>query len=169
LTVQESKAYTDRFTQNVVDRFTPIVRESLRQFVNEQVEQRLKSALARDTIETPPAPPQEAPTTPEAHPIVTTQDEIEAYFVVKSILREIVEAKRLYMRDQQSYCGILLDDNNRKPVCRLRFNGGQKFVGLFNEQRIEEKVAIQTVDDLYKFADRLKATVSMYDGKQVTA
>ena len=36
------------------------------------------------------------------------------------------------MRDVQSYCGILLDDNNRKPICRLHFNGSKKYVTLFD-------------------------------------
>lgn len=80
--------------------------------------------------------------------------------------------KRVVMRDVQSYCGILLDDNNRKPVCRLYFNGPKKAIGFFDGQKDnqkdglkEEKVSIEHIDDLYKFADRLKATIARYETK----
>jgi hypothetical protein len=62
--------------------------------------------------------------------VTTTDDEREAFFVVRAIPREAVEVKRIALRDQQSYCGILLDDNNRKPIARLYFNGSKKAVGL---------------------------------------
>jgi predicted type IV restriction endonuclease len=67
------------------------------------------------------------------------------------------------MRDVQSYCGILLDDNNRKPLCRLYFNGARKSLGLFdNDQRKETRVVLENLEDLYQYADRLRATVAMY-------
>lgn len=67
------------------------------------------------------------------------------------------------MRDAQSYCAILLDDNNRKPICRLRFNNTEKLaVGIFNDKKGEEKIPLAQLDDLYTFADRLKATVRQH-------
>jgi predicted type IV restriction endonuclease len=168
LCLQESKAYTGRITQSVIDEFAPIIRDSMRLFINDQVEARLKSALARDTEQDTPKSETVAELSqaqPEQQPIVTTQDEIEAFFVVKSILRETIEAKRIAMRDNQTYCSILLDDNNRRPICRLRFNGSQKFLGLFNDQRAEERVAIKTLDDIYQYGDKLKAIIAYYDHK----
>ena len=82
-----------------------------------------------------------------------------SYYVTKAILREVVEAGRVTIRDQQSWCGILLDNNNRKPICRLHFNTAQKYLGLFDQDKHEERVPITTIDDIYKYADRLKATV----------
>lgn len=44
-----------------------------------------------------------------------------------------------------------------------QFNGAKKSVGIFdNAERKEEKVVIQSLDDLYGFATRLKATVAAY-------
>jgi hypothetical protein len=64
------------------------------------------------------------------------------------------------MRDAQSYCAILLDDNNRKPVCRLRFNNTNKLrLGIFNANREEEIIVLESVDDIFNHADKLKATV----------
>jgi hypothetical protein len=66
------------------------------------------------------------------------------------------------MRDSKSYCAILLDDNNRKPICRLHLNRGIKYIGLFDAERNEERVRIETLDDIFTHADRLKATASSY-------
>lgn len=72
---------------------------------------------------------------------------------------QVIDVNRLAMRDTKSYCGILLDDNNRKPVCRLRFNRSQKYLGLIDGEKNEERVPISSLDELYQHADRLKATV----------
>ena len=66
------------------------------------------------------------------------------------------------MRDVQSYCGILLDDNNRKPICRLYFNGTSKALGFFDTDK-ESRVSLAHMDELYKYADRLRATVARHD------
>ncbi len=96
--------------------------------------------------------------------IVTTEEEIEGLFAVKSILRDLIDAKRIHMRDTKSYCGILLDNNNRKPVCRLHFNQEQKYLGLFNEKKKEDRVPIDDIDDIYRYATRIISTVKRYDG-----
>ena len=73
---------------------------------------------------------------------------------------------RIVMRDVQAYCGILLDDNNRKPICRLRFNRSQKFLGLIiDAENNEERVPIEHIDDIYDYADRLKAAVSLQESR----
>ena len=64
---------------------------------------------------------------------------------------------------QDRYCGILLDDNNRKPICRLWLNSAQKYIGLFDGKKQEERVPIDDLDDIYKLADRLKGTVAFYE------
>ena len=141
--------------------------------MNERINQRLVSALTEEkAIQTPTtdidrpgdsngaepvSPPEEAPK------IVTTDEEKEAYFIVKSILRRVVDAHRVVMRDVQSYCGILLDDNNRKPICRLHFNSAQKYIGLIDADKSEEKVPIEGLDEIYQYTERLRATVGFYE------
>lgn len=38
-------------------------------------------------------------------------------------------------RDTKNYLGVLLDDNNRQPVCRFWFNSGNKYLGLFDAEK----------------------------------
>jgi hypothetical protein len=67
----------------------------------------------------------------------------------------------------QELCVILLDDSNRKPVCRLYFNSKKKYLGLFADNKNEEKVAIEDLNNIYSYADKLKITVGNYDNNKI--
>jgi hypothetical protein len=155
-------------TQGTVEWFTPTIQRALKQFINDRVTERLNVAAALDTTTdasgTADASEAVEVSDKESASVETTQEEIEGYHIIKSIVRELIDTERIAMRDQQSYCGILLDNNNRKPVCRLWFNRGQKYIGLFDrESRKEERVAIGDLDDIYQYADRLRATLQHYE------
>jgi len=97
--------------------------------------------------------------------VVTTDEEIEAFHIVKAIVREMVAPARITLRDSESYCAILLDDNNRKTVCRFRFGPNKKTVAVFDEQKNETRLPISELNDIYALADRLKSTISSYEKK----
>ena len=114
----------------------------------------------------PVAVAEPVPVVPLEKQIETTPEEIEAYYMIKSVLREVIDPARVVMRDVQSYCGILLDDNNRKPIIRLYFDRQERQVGVFdNPERTEEKIKLERLDDLYKLAERLVIAVMNYDGR----
>ena len=76
---------------------------------------------------------------------------------------------RVVIRDAKSLCAILLDNTNRQPICRLYFNRGQKKIGLLNEEKVEERVAIESIRDIFGHAGRIKATVRRYEaGRNAT-
>lgn len=159
-----------RFTPIVKDQFTILTKRAFDQLLGERINDRLKGAMTFESS----APQEQAPVMPpdgaDEALIVTTAEEIEGLHIVRAILRDVVNPRRIVMRDSQSYCAILLDDNNRKPVCRLRFNNLQKLaLGLFNDKKEEEKVALTDLDDLYKYAAQLKATVSLHIPKEESA
>ena len=162
--------YDGRFTQNVKEDFAQIIIRAFKQFINDRINDRLQTALTGETAsaETVDEVENDEEVLEDAddkggRTIITTQDEVDGYFIVKSILREVVDVKRIAMRDTQSYCGVLLDDNNRRPICRLRFNRAQLYIGLFDKDKNETRHAIDTVDDIYQFADQLKTTIGFYE------
>ncbi|MCK9195475.1 MAG: type I restriction endonuclease [Syntrophales bacterium] len=167
-----SKVYGGRMTQAVRDQFIQLTKQAFKHLLNDQINERLKSALASDTATGGTMAAETQPTTASVSPeassgIETNEEELEGYHVVRAILREVTTPKRVVMRDKQSYCGILLDDNNRKPLCRLHFNSAQKYLSLFDTEK-EDKFPIEGIDDLYKYAERLKATVTKYDSNKNT-
>ncbi len=75
---------------------------------------------------------------------------------------EAIDVDRVIMRDTKSYCGILLDNNNRKPICRLHFNYSQKYLGVITGKN-EERIEIDGVNDIFKYAERIRATIKEYE------
>lgn len=160
--------YEGTITQRVREQFAELTKKATAQYLSDQVNERLKSAISGTKPITVPAAdsPAEASSEPAKDEpedkVTTTIEEMEGFHIVKAIVRSAVDVKRIAMRDTQSYCGVLLDDNNRKPICRLHFNRGQKYLGTFDQEKNETRNPIESVDDIYNFADQLRATVGYY-------
>jgi hypothetical protein len=169
-----SQVYQGRMTQAIREQFAQTTQRAFKQFINERINDRLKSALGAESqfnpVEQAPVQPDQAGAKPAqdspaaVSTVVTTSDELEAFYTIKAILHQVVGSKRVMMRDVQSYCGVLLDDNNRKPLCRLYLSGSRKAIGLFDSEDLKEvRVPIGSVEELYALADRLVATAKRYD------
>ena len=162
------KVYSGSMTKSAVEQFEVIVKAALKQVISDRVNSRLQSALSADEVATQTVaavePIEAAPEKPETDDgVETTQEETEAYLIVKAILRKTVEAERVSIRDAKSYCGILLDDNNRKPICRLHFNRKQKYLGTFDNDKNETKHPIGSLNDIYEYTDMIRDVVEHYD------
>lgn len=158
-----SKTYAGRLTQPIVEQFSSIVKKAGKKLISEKINDRLESAMThgdgssdmsndRDVIELP---------INKDTGVVTTNEEVEAYNIVKAILRRNVDSGRIVMRDTKSYCGVLLDDNNRKPICRFHFNTKQKYIGLIKDKN-ETKMPIDSLDDIFSYSDDMYSTVLEY-------
>ena len=157
-----------RFTPVVKEQFTTITRRAFDQLISEKINARLKGAMTPETMSSLAVPAKEEAAVEvvasSSSPILTSHEEIEGFYAIRALLRDVLPAKRVVMRDAASYCAILLDDNNRKPICRLRFNNTDKLkIGIFNEQKEEEVVSLDSVDDIFNLAERIKATALSYE------
>lgn len=161
-----SRVYQGTITAKVRDLFVGIVRKALAQFINDRVNDRLKTALAGHAPAVGAAPNTAGAASENAEAIrdeiETTLEEVEGFNIVRAIVVGEVDYSRVVARDTKSYCGILLDDNNRKPICRLHFNRTQKYVGLFDEAKQEERVPIERVEDIYRHAEAIRAAARRY-------
>ncbi|HEX8608644.1 MAG TPA: hypothetical protein VF679_08405, partial [Pedobacter sp.] len=98
---------------------------------------------------------------------VTTEEEIEGYFIIKSVLRPFVDPKRIVHRDALSYFAILLDNNNRKTICRL-YLGSKKYLVVLDDNKKEIKHEISSLDEIYDYVDLLKGVVERLEKALVT-
>lgn len=149
--------YEGRITAQVKEMLTGVVRTAFRDVIMDSVKNRLSNALAgtEEVIEKIDEPVEEEPE------VVTTEEEREGYMIVKAIVRDTISPKRVVMRDQKSYCGILIDNNNRKPLARLHFNRSVKYIGLFDGES-EERLIVDSLDQIYDHSDRLRVTAKKY-------
>lgn len=141
------------------------MKKALGQFIRERINERLNAALDQEKkaeTEAAAAIEEEAQASTPDKGITTTQEEIDGFNIVRAICCQAVDAQRIFIRDTKSYCGILFDDTNRKPICRLYFNSAtRKYVGLFDTGN-EEKVPVDSPSDLFSLSSRLLATASSY-------
>lgn len=166
--------YSGQVTQKIIDQFTPLVKKSITSIINDTISDRLNLAIKEnDKASADPQPVQEVMPEEELPEgvvyydketgITTTEDELDSFLIVKAILRPAVDISRVYYRDTLSYFGILLDDNNRKPICRMYFNAASvKYIALFDENKKETKHEIKSLDDIYDYAEQLRNTVKRY-------
>jgi hypothetical protein len=152
------------FKNAVKDLFTEVTKQAFQQLVGDKINERLKGAMTPEL--TIPTAIQSGITdpTPESDQVFTPSEmEADAFQIIRAVLRPVVKPGRVFMRVSASYCAILFDDNNRKPICRLRFNNENRLVvGFFNENKEEEKVPIANLDQLFDFGERLQACVGTY-------
>jgi predicted type IV restriction endonuclease len=156
--------YHSIVTTKVLEQFRGLVKRSFHQYINDAISERLKSALATEQQKSEEIAKVEmtAASAPEESMIQTTADEMEAFYIVRAIVCARVKVDRIVHRDQQSYFGILLDDNNRKPICRLHYNGKKKYVSFFDRGK-EEKQEIQTNSQLYEHGSRFIKVIDIYE------
>lgn len=160
-----------RFTQPVLEKYRVILRSAFADFLAEAVDRRLQSAIQARRTEAGPVssspnmtiaeanqPPQNSSEQTEPE-IVTTMEELHGFYSIRTMLRDLVDPRRIHPRDVQSYFGILLDDNNRKPICRLWFNRSQRYLGVFSADKREERIPLADVDDLFNHADRIRESL----------
>lgn len=166
-----TRIYDGRVTQRVREELQQTVLAGIREYIADQVNARLKKALGDDAPAAAPtpqpdstakAPAQDETSMGGVSDIETTDEEIMAFNIVRAIVCDVIDIDRVYMRDAKSYCAILADDNNRRPICRLMFNTAQKYVGIFNEDKTVTRVPIDTLSDIYKCGDALRETAQRY-------
>jgi len=161
-----SRFFEKPLTATRMATFKEYTKKAFSNSINESINSRLKNALnigenIPSKIIEQVTPIDENIETPK---FVTTEEENEGSQIIKAILREILPTSRIAFRDTQSYFGILLDDNNRKPICRLHFNSSNKYIELFNNGKDNgEKKLLNSLDDIYTYKTELLMTIKNYE------
>lgn len=162
-----SRVYEGRMTAKITEQFSILVRKGFAQYINDQVNERLKTALGNQNY--PQAEDDSLPT-PEAvtelsdgdDGIVTTLEEMEAFNIVRAIVCSELPVERIFARDAKSYFSAIVDNSNRKPICKFHFNTANKYLGLLDESKTETRHQIDQITDIYRFADSLREAARRY-------
>jgi len=166
-----NEVYQGVKTKKVIDNFRDIVKKSLIQFLNERVSDKLQKALnssennentlaSDEVVITNNQETQEKSNEQVIDEIVTTEEEIEGYVLVKLLLKDVIETKRFYYRDNKSYFNILIDDSIRKWICRLGLNTSNKYVQFNDDDKTTFK--INDVNELILYKDKLIEVASKF-------
>jgi hypothetical protein len=146
-----------RLTQPILDDFKKHISSSFKEIIHDialESINTIKSALnTKNDISS-----EDEGETPEDE-IITTDEEVTGFFIIKSIVCKEIALDRIFARDTKSYFGVLLDDNNRKWVCRLHFNTKQKYIGLHENDKEETKYKVDKIEDIYLYESKIKEIV----------
>lgn len=152
------QVYPSVVTAKILEQFTNLTKKAIQHYINDLITERLKTALSKENenLKEEEKIEEIENNTPK---VITTEEEIEGFMIVKTILRQKINANRITYRDNQSYFAILLDDNNRKTICRLYLNSTKKYLVVLDELKKEVKNEINSLDDIFEYANMLSDTV----------
>lgn len=158
------QVYPSNISAKVLDQFTNLTKRSIQQHISDLITERLKTALTKEDEKNKEQDLLEAELTKnDETKVVTTEEELEGFMIVKTILRQKISSSRVTHRDAQSYFAILLDDNNRKTICRLYLNGSKKYFVTLDDQKKEVKNEISSVDDIFNYSETLLKIIEGFD------
>lgn len=158
------QVYPSIITAKVLDLFTQFTKKAAQALLSDLITERLNNALKKEKEDEQQEIQEAAALTEKANSkIETTEEELEGFLIIKSILRQKIDVSRVAYRDAQTYFAILLDDNNRKTICRLYFNGNKKYLMYFDDNKKEVKKEIQSLDDLFTHSNELLEVLNRYE------
>ena len=162
-------------SSKLIEQYRPIVKKSIAAVINDIIADRLNVAIKNENkADEQPEDENVCPHGQTAHPeaeklpdgivfqdkgkgVTTTQEEIDAYNIVRSILRQYVDVKRIQYNDYKSYFTVNLDGSTWWWICRLYIGKRKKqFCIPKNNYTSNEWIEIESIDDIFKYADRLK-------------
>lgn len=148
--------YDGKLTGSVVDGLKPIVRRAFDDLFRQRAKHKIDVAFDGEPEGSIPAV--------DDKKIDTTPEELQGFMIVRAIAAEVAPVSRIVMRDAQSYCSIIFDDNNRKPIARLHFNGKAKFVSVFDADKGAVRHDLQQIEDIFSLSTPLKDVIRSYIG-----
>lgn len=155
--------YSSVKTQNVIDRFRGTTKKAFNQFINDILNERFKAAIGTGSESVASTEIDQVPITSiEKSKIVTTLEELEAFALIKAILKDTVSPSRLFYRDTESYFGILLDDNKYKWICRIDFTKSQITLFIPDENKKSIRHSLNSINDIFSFEPQLIDVVKRY-------
>lgn len=175
------QTYTSgQITSKVIDMFTPLVKKSISSVINDIISDRLNTAIKNGDNTTDVLPEHNSTSinistenTEEKLPdgivymdkesgVVTTQEELDAYNIIRSILRKSIDAARVTYKDYKSYFVVNLDNSQWFWICRISIGARKKQIGIPTDQyKSCEWIQIDNVDDIFKYADKLEESLKM--------
>lgn len=165
--------YSGPKTQAIIEKFRPILCKALNEAISEMMNDKIKSALggaggsisiseAKPVDDAVPVPVVETVQEKRVPNIVTTEQELEAYFIVKNLLHEAADWKDITYKDTESYFSILYKANTRKWICRVRFTDAVKTLIVPDSDKKEIKYQLQDVYDIMQHRDELLEVLKRY-------
>lgn len=161
------QAYDGAITQRIIEQFAPIIKRSIQSIINDIISERLNVAMKSNDEKqidnnsvNADAEASDEPADKESG-IVTTQEEIDAYNIIRSILRKDIDVQRITYKDNKTYFVVNVD-NGYWWICRFYFGSRKKQICFpLDNYKSKEMFEIETIDDIFNYEEKLEASLKM--------
>ena len=144
-------------------RYYEMVKVAFQEFLNDRLSEAMEQAMRNLNKQPEQDEEDSAETEGTERGIGASIEEVEGYELVKAIVSSHVAPERVHIRDRKGYCSVMLDDSQRKLICRLYFNNPQnKSIAIMDKERTEQRYEIESVNDIDQYADLLIAAAQSY-------
>ena len=147
------QVYPGRYTKTARERFTKLVSKCLHDEIVHRVKQVIERSLDDSSV-------QEIPDD-EEFGIETTVQELEGLASIRAIAHDLIATGRIGIRDRKSYCAVMVDDNQRKPIARLHFNDPKDLqIRLYEGEGWGPFVKLDTLESIHDHANAFRGAVT---------
>lgn len=148
--------YDGQFTAKVVEQFTALVRRSIASHINDMISDRLKAAIKEDAAPSERIE-QNVEVSQEAAPnkVITTEEELQGFYIVKAILRNIIKAEEVIYKDSLTRFSVFHIKNKGQSICQFQFDGAKKKLRFQTGNGEVESFTIDSLDNIFDYSDRI--------------
>lgn len=143
--------YNGRKTQRVIEDFRPLVKNAFTQIINDKANEKLKSAMTTEEVETVPKA-NEAPKPVEQENKSPSIERLESFFTVKALIHDSLSEQALTYEDSENQLEILL---NGKWFCRINYDEMSVYINLKSGDKDGIRRKIRSLEDIHFYKNLL--------------
>lgn len=155
----------------LIEQYKPIIKKSIASVINDIIQDRLNFASKNTEQQTEGILNQVATigeqdddklqdgiiALDKESGVVTTQEEIDAYNIIRSILRKHISADKIAYKDFKTYFAIGIENPSYWWICRLSFGSRKKSICFPTEDyKSQEKYDIDNIDGIFDCIGKLE-------------
>lgn len=140
-------------TQAVIEKFRPILKDSLNQYIDELSTQKILNESQSATV---------FPAQDEIfHPNLSSS-QLEFYRIIKEILSKDAAENDITFKITETYLAILYRGNSRKWICRYMENSSQTLLILPDENKKELRYRLNNLEDIKNYSSNISEIFYRY-------
>lgn len=147
-------AYQGVKTQNVIDKFRPILRKSLNDYIDKIVKEKMTSLVNTSSYI--------SAGNQETEKSLPSSEELEFYKLIQNMLKDLVETFDITYKKTESYFAILYKNNVRKWLIRITITNSQITIIVPDENKNEIRFKINSLSDVNLYKQYVENALSMY-------
>lgn len=144
--------------KTIIEKFKPLIKRAINMYINDTVNTKLQNAINNNQASIDDEFIEEEPSK-----IVTTEEELQAFYIVKAILSEYCNPKKIFFKDTASYFNVLYDNKTTKWICRFYFKENVQYITIPDDNKKEIRYDISSLNDIYNYKDKLLNSLEKFE------